>query len=129
MITYAGLDHVQLAAPAGCEAAARAFYGELLGLPEVPKPADMAKRGGCWFQCGGQQIHLGVETEFTPARKAHPAIRLADRESFEALEARLAARGVEVKRNREMEAMGVERFFVSDPWENRIELVLIGARP
>lgn len=129
MITYAGLDHVQLAAPAGCEAAARAFYGELLGLSEVPKPADMAKRGGCWFQCGGQQIHLGVETEFTPARKAHPAIRLADRASFEALAARLEAEGVAVKRNREMEYLGVERFFVSDPWENRIELVLIGARP
>ena len=88
MIAYTGLDHVQLAAPPGCEAAARAFYGELLGLPEVPKPADMAARGGCWFQCGPQQVHIGVEAEFAPARKAHPGILLADPASFEALAAR-----------------------------------------
>jgi len=125
MIAYAGLDHVQLAAPPGCEAAARAFYGELLGLPEVPKPADMAARGGCWFQCGPQQIHLGVEAEFAPARKAHPGILLADAEGFEALAARLEAKGVEVRRDRQMEAGGVRRFFVSDPWGNRLELVLI----
>lgn len=125
MITYAGLDHVQVVAPPGCEAAARTFYGDLLGMTEVPKPADMARRGGCWFQCGEQQIHVGVETEFTAARKAHPAIRLADRASFEALVSRLEAKGAEVKRNREMEAAGVERFFVSDPWGNRLEMMLV----
>jgi catechol 2,3-dioxygenase-like lactoylglutathione lyase family enzyme len=103
MIAYAGLDHVQIAAPPGCEAAARDFYGEALGLPEVPKPADMAKRGGCWFQCGDQQIHVGVEAAFTPAKKAHPALRLADEASYHALVARLEARGVALKHDREME--------------------------
>jgi catechol 2,3-dioxygenase-like lactoylglutathione lyase family enzyme len=125
VIAYAGLDHVQLAAPPGCEPAARAFYGELLGLPEVPKPADMAGRGGCWFQCGAQQIHIGVEAEFAAAKKAHPGLRLADLQSFEALAAQLEAKGVEVKRVRQMEAGGVSRFFVNDPWGNRLELVLI----
>ena len=58
---YLGLDHVQVAAPKGCEAEARAFYGEILGLPEIPKPPALLPRGGCWFQCGAQQIHIGVE--------------------------------------------------------------------
>jgi catechol 2,3-dioxygenase-like lactoylglutathione lyase family enzyme len=124
MITYAGLDHVQVAAPPGCEAAARAFYGDLCGMPEVPKPAEMAKRGGCWFQCGAQQIHVGAEADFRAAKKAHPAIRLADRASYEALSARLAAAGHGVKHDREMEP-AVERFFTSDPWGNRVELVLV----
>src|SRR5260370_13531674 len=97
MIAYAGLDHVQVAAPLGCEAEARAFWGEALGLPEVPKPPEMARRGGCWFQCGPQQIHVGGEADFKPARKAHPAIRLADEASYEALAARLRERGIEVK--------------------------------
>jgi catechol 2,3-dioxygenase-like lactoylglutathione lyase family enzyme len=125
VIAYVGLDHVQLAAPPGCEAAARAFYGGLLGMVEVPKPADMAARGGCWFQCGPQQLHIGVEAEFAPAKKAHPGIRLADREGFEALAARLEGEGVAVKRDRQMEGDGVQRFFVHDPWGNRLELVLI----
>ncbi|MFT3774176.1 MAG: VOC family protein [Minicystis sp.] len=131
-IHYSGLDHVQVAAPPGCEAAARAFYGEVLGLPEVPKPAEMAKRGGCWFQCGGQQIHIGAEADFRAAKKAHPAILLADRASFEALAARLEAAGHAVKRDGEMEP-AVERFFTSDPWGNRLELVFVAqpgtARP
>jgi catechol 2,3-dioxygenase-like lactoylglutathione lyase family enzyme len=124
MITYAGLDHVQLAAPPGHEEAARAFFGGALGMREVPKPADMAKRGGCWFQCGAQQIHVGVEQDFRPAKKAHPAIRLADLASFEALLARLEEKGVPVKRDREMEAEGTARFFVFDPWGNRLELLV-----
>lgn len=123
-ILYAGLDHVQVAAPPGCEVEARAFYGEVLGLPEIPKPTEMAKRGGCWFQCGGQQIHIGAEADFRAAKKAHPAIRLADRASFAALAERLAAAGYEVRRDREMEP-AVERFFSSDPWGNRLELVLV----
>jgi catechol 2,3-dioxygenase-like lactoylglutathione lyase family enzyme len=123
MIAYAGLDHVQVAAPRGCEAEARAFYGETLGLPELPKPADMAKRGGCWFQCGGQQVHVGVEDEFAPAKKAHPALRLADETSYAALLAQLEAAGVAVKHDREMEPQ-TRRCFVADPWGNRVELVV-----
>ena len=126
MIAYAGLDHVQVAAPPGCEAAARAFYGEAMGMPEVPKPPEMAKRGGCWFQCGAQQIHVGAEADFRAAKKAHPAIRLADRASFEALAARLQAAGAPVKKDTEMEP-AVERFFTADPWGNRVELVLVVA--
>ncbi|APR84287.1 Hypothetical protein A7982_09636 [Minicystis rosea] len=123
-ILYAGLDHVQVAAPPGCEGEARAFYGTVLGLPELPKPVEMAKRGGCWFQCGAQQIHIGAEAEFRAAKKAHPAIRLADRASFAALAERLRAAGYEVKRDREMEPE-VERFFSNDPWGNRLEMVLV----
>src|SRR5687768_7878452 len=75
-----GLDHVQIAAPPACEEAARRFYGEVLGLSEVPKPPILAARGGVWFQVGAQQLHVGVESEFTPARKAHPAfaVRVLD---------------------------------------------------
>lgn len=122
MIEYAGTDHVQVAAPPGCEEDARKFYGHLLGMREVPKPSDMAKRGGCSFACGPQRIHIGVEPAFRPALKAHPAIRLTDRQSYEALVARLRAAGVVVKPNDELE--GVQRFFTGDPWGNRLEMML-----
>jgi hypothetical protein len=69
-----GLDHVLLAMPPGGEDAARAFFAGVLGLPEVPKPATLASRGGCWFECGAQQLHLGVAADFAPAHKAHPAL-------------------------------------------------------
>jgi catechol 2,3-dioxygenase-like lactoylglutathione lyase family enzyme len=124
MIAYAGLDHMQVAAPLGGELAARAFYGEALGLPEVPKPDEMAKRGGCWFQCGAQQIHVGVEAGFTPAKKAHPALRLADEASYAALLAQLEARGIAVRHDHEMEP-AVKRFFVADPFGNRVELLVV----
>ena len=123
MIAYAGLDHVQVAAPPGGEAEARAFWGGALGLPEVPKPPEMAKRGGCWFQCGPQQIHVGVEAGFTPAHKAHPALRLADEAGYEALVARLGERGIPVKHDRELEP-AVRRFFTEDPWGNRVEILV-----
>ena len=122
MITYLGLDHVQMAAPLGAEPQARAFYGEILGLREIPKPPELAKRGGAWFVCGAQQLHVGAEEDFHAARKAHPALALADRESFEELAARLATAGHEVRRDHEMEP-AVVRFFTSDPWGNRIEIV------
>lgn len=123
-ITYRGIDHVQLAAPKGCEAVARAFYTGVMGLPELPKPPSMAARGGCWFACGAQQIHIGVEADFRPAKKAHPALIVADRASYEALSARVAASGAAFKRDAEMEGAGVSRFFTEDPWGNRIEVVL-----
>jgi hypothetical protein len=74
----ARIDHVQLAAPKGCEAAAREFYGSMLGLAEIEKPPSLRARGGCWFQCGEQQIHIGVEPDFRPAKKAHPAFAVSD---------------------------------------------------
>ena len=85
-----GLDHVQLAMPPGGEAPARAFYDGLLGLPEVPKPPNLAARGGCWFGRGPIQVHLGVEAEFLPARKAHPAFEVDD---LDGLIARLSDAG------------------------------------
>lgn len=113
-----GLDHVQLAAPAGCESAARAFYGDLLGLAEIPKPPALAGRGGVWFQVGAQGMHIGVESSFTPARKAHPALLVRN---LDALAKRLAAAGVEVTWDDDLP--GYRRFYAYDPWGNRLELL------
>lgn len=118
MIT--GVDHVQVAAPPGCEAEARRFYGGLLGLPELPKPAALAARGGAWFACGAQQLHVGVEAGFVPAAKAHPALAVAAGE-LEPLAARLVEAGCEVRWDDELP--GVARIYVGDPWGNRLELV------
>jgi len=104
--------------PAGEEERARAFYGTLLGMREIAKPTELAKRGGCWFECGPVQIHLGVESEFRPARKAHPALRCFD---YDGLTARLRAAGVDVKEDESI--LGVRRCHVSDPFGNRIELI------
>jgi catechol 2,3-dioxygenase-like lactoylglutathione lyase family enzyme len=109
-----GLDHVQVAAPPGCEAEARAFYGALLGLTEVPKPTSLAARGGVWFGV----LHVGVSPDFVPARKAHPALRVAD---LDALAARLVEAGVEVRWDEVIP--GVARFYADDPWGNRLEFV------
>jgi len=118
---FEGIDHVQLAAPPGCEAEARRFFGELLGLAELPKPAALAVRGGLWFQCGAQQIHIGIEEEFWPAKKAHPALRLQDGTSLEALKSRLDAGGIATRDDGEIE--DATRFFADDPWGNRLEFV------
>lgn len=112
-----GLDHVQLACPRGGEDDARRFYGELLGLREIDKPEPLRSRGGVWFECGPQQLHLGVEEPFTPARKAHPALLVA---SVAALE-ELAARVGDVKWDEDLP--GYRRFYVSDPFGNRLELL------
>ena len=118
---FVGIDHVQIAAPSGCEPAARRFYGELLGLPEIPKPPELAARGGLWFRCGAHQLHVGIESEFRPAKKAHPALRLANLAAFEALRDRLAAAGVPTRDDVDVD--GQARCFADDPWGNRIELV------
>ncbi len=120
-MTVTGLDHVQVAAPAGCEAEARRFYGELLGMSETPKPTALAGRGGAWFTCGAQEIHVGVEARFTPARKAHPAFAVDGESALDALAARLHSAGEAVTWDAAIP--GVRRFYVADPWGNRVELV------
>ena len=115
---FTAIDHVQLAMPAGEEEAARGFYRDLLGMVEIPKPAELAKRGGCWFESGSVQLHLGVEVDFRPAKKAHPALRCRD---YDVLTSRLGAAGVEVKPDESIPA--VRRCHVSDPFGNRIELI------
>ena len=115
-----GLDHVQLAAPPGCEAEARRFYGAVIGLPEVPKPRSLEGRGGVWFGVGAQQLHVGVEEPFSPARKAHPALRLEPTE-LDAVAGRLAAAGAKVAWDDLLP--GVRRFYTEDPWGNRVELL------
>ncbi|MEN7538501.1 VOC family protein [Aurantiacibacter flavus] len=113
-----GIDHVQIAMPPGEEDRARGFYADILGLTEVPKPADMAKRGGCWFAGGGAQIHLGVEQGFVPAKKAHPALLVDDLAKFCA---RLAQAGVTSSEGGPLE--GYVRADIHDPFGNRIELM------
>ena len=119
----AGLDHVQVAAPAGCEEDARRFYGGLLGLVELEKPPLLATRGGVWFRAGAHEFHVGVAEEFAPARKAHPAFRLRSVDALERLAGALGDEGVEVAWADPEEIPGSARFFVSDPWGNRLELV------
>ena len=112
------IEHVQLAMPPGKEQAARDFYQGLLGIPEIPKPANLAQRGGAWFEHGTVKIHLGVEAGFTPARKAHPALLVT---GLEALIGKLKTNGVKVVDDDPLE--GYLRVFVSDPFGNRIELM------
>lgn len=112
-----GLDHVQVAAPPGCEAEARGFYGHLLGLAEVPKPAALAARGGVWFA----QLHVGVENDFAPARKAHPALTVDGPAELSALAERLTLAGVPVHWDDVLP--GVPRFYTEDPWGNRLEVL------
>jgi predicted enzyme related to lactoylglutathione lyase len=120
-MSIVGLDHVQVAAPPGCEGDARRFYGSLLGLAELPKPPAVAGRGGVWFALGsGQQLHVGVEEDFAPARKAHPALLVAAG-ALEAVAERLVAAGCEVRWDDALP--DVARFYVSDPWGNRLELM------
>jgi catechol 2,3-dioxygenase-like lactoylglutathione lyase family enzyme len=114
------LDHVQLAAPPGCEAEARRFFGELLGLEELEKPEPLRPRGGVWFALGGGQLHIGVEEQFAPARKAHPAFRLAA-EELDELAQRLETAGEPVVWDGSLP--GFRRFYTADPWGNRLELL------
>ena len=113
-----GIDHVQLAMPRGREDDARRFYADLLGLPEKPKPPNLAARGGCWFGAEGVQLHLGVEDGFRPAKKAHPALLVED---LPALVDRLDQAGVAVERDEPLP--GYERVYVADPFGNRLELL------
>jgi catechol 2,3-dioxygenase-like lactoylglutathione lyase family enzyme len=113
------LDHVQLAIPPGSEDLCRAFYVGLLGMRELHKPPVLAARGGTWLASGPVQIHLGVEPEFRPARKAHPAVAVAD---IDGLAARLAGAGHDVVWDDAIP--GLRRFYASDPVGNRLEFLL-----
>ena len=114
------LDHVQIAAPARCEAAARRFFGELVGLPEIEKPEPLRARGGAWFAVGDRQLHVGVVADFEPARKAHVGLRLGAAELDELAE-RLAAAGAPVTWDETLP--GERRFYSEDPWGNRVEFL------
>lgn len=113
-----GLDHVQLEAPTGCEDDARAFYGALLGLAELRKPAALQKNGGVWFALpDGRQLHVGVTPDFQPRRKGHPALRTAD---LNAVQVQLATHSVAFEADDQAD---VPRVFLQDPWGNRLEIV------
>ncbi|MBJ7608546.1 MAG: VOC family protein [Candidatus Dormibacteraeota bacterium] len=113
-----GIDHVQLAMPPGQEHQATEFYEGLLGIPRVAKPANLASRGGCWFELGTARIHLGVEPDFRPAKKAHPALLV---DGLDGLVARLQRGGWAVREDEPLE--GYQRVYVDDPFGNRIELM------
>ncbi|MGW7046813.1 glyoxalase [Streptomyces avermitilis] len=112
------VDHVQLAAPPGSENALRAYYVDILGMRELPKPPVLAARGGCWFQAGAVQLHLGIEADFRPAKKAHPGLRVTGIESYGG---RLAARGATVTWDDNLP--GHRRFYSEDPVGNRLEFL------
>lgn len=123
------LHHVQVLCPPGGEDAARRFYAEGLGLAEVPKPEELAGRGGVWFRSFDEEgavvaeLHVGVDESFTPARKAHPGLALADVEELEAAAARLTALGYDVDQRERHNFPGYERFHVLDGAGNRVEVL------
>ena len=112
------IDHVQLAMPQGGEERARAFYNGLMGIPERPKPPQLAARGGVWFENAGLKLHLGVEKEFRPARKAHPALTVS---GLDELLTKFQRAGIETIPDDPLD--GYRRAYVSDPFGNRIELM------
>lgn len=115
---FAGIDHVQLACPRGSEEQARLFYREVLGMPEITKPQNLRARGGVWFQCGRHQVHLGVQDDFRPALKAHPAFEVSP---IDVLRNHLLKQGIKVMEDDARETC--ERFYVNDPFGNRIEFL------
>lgn len=117
---YSGIDHVQLAAPEGCEEEARNFFTELLGWEELPKPENLRKRGGVWFQCGTHQVHIGVQKDFVPATKAHPAFHV---KNIDALREYLIQKNVNVIDDDARSDEGVKRFYLNDPFGNRLEFL------
>lgn len=123
------LHHVQVACPPGGEAGARRFYGDALGMTEVAKPAELAGRGGAWFRTYDDndavlaEIHVGVETPFVPARKAHPALVVADAAELDALAARVRAAGFDVDETERVTFAGYLRFHVFDAAGNRVEVL------
>lgn len=117
---FYGLDHVQLAAPEGCEAEARTFFNLVLGWPEIPKPENLKKRGGVWFRCGLHQVHVGVQKDFVPATKAHPAFHVRN---LDALREHLQRKRVAIIDDEARADEGVRRFYLNDPFRNRLEFL------
>jgi catechol 2,3-dioxygenase-like lactoylglutathione lyase family enzyme len=117
-VALLGLQHVQIEAPPGCEAAARAFYHDILGLKEIEKPERLKQRGGVWFLCGAQQVHIGVTDPFVPRRKGHPAFEVRHLARWRVL---LTQAGVPISEDEPLP--GWSRFYIQDPWGNRIELL------
>jgi catechol 2,3-dioxygenase-like lactoylglutathione lyase family enzyme len=118
LFTFKKIDHIQLAAPKGCERIAREFFSGTLGLTEVEKPEELKKRGGVWFEFGNYQLHIGVEEPFSPAKKAHPAFVV---ENIEELKANLKEKNVDFKEDGNLP--GADRIFLDDPFGNRLEIL------
>lgn len=116
--TIVGINHIQIEAPSGCEAAARAFYGGILGLEEIEKPEQLRSRGGVWFACGAQQIHIGVTNNFEPRHKGHPALEVRHLPFW-----RMRLITFNIALTEDEPLPGWSRFYINDPWGNRIELL------
>ena len=113
-----GIDHIQITSPRGGEDRAREFYGGTLGMKEIPKPENLKGRGGCWFSCGHQEIHISIQEDHIPPKKAHPGLIVTN---IEKLRERLISLKMEIKEEPPIE--GRTRFFVNDPFGNRIEFL------
>lgn len=116
--TLTHIDHIQLAAPPNSESEARHFFGTVLGLTEVEKPESLKKRGGVWFEFGSYQLHIGVETAFSPAKKAHPGFHVKNLPAFKD---HLTSFGISFIEDQNIP--GIERIYVADPFDNRIEFL------
>ncbi len=117
---FYGIDHVQLAAPEGCESESRTFFADLLGWVEIPKPENLRKRGGVWFQCGIHQVHIGVQKDFVPATKAHPAFHV---QHIDALRKYLIDKGIHIIDDQARSDEEITRFYLHDPFGNRLEFL------
>ncbi|GLJ01798.1 VOC family protein [Bacillus safensis] len=115
---FVGIDHVQIAAPKGSEDECREFFSKILGMDEIPKPENLKKRGGVWFQCGTHELHIGIQENFIPAIKAHPAFKLKD---IDKLKQRLIENNIKITEDEPLE--GATRFYVNDPFGNRLEFL------
>ncbi|TDL71178.1 glyoxalase [Rhodococcus qingshengii] len=115
---FKAIDHILLAAPKDSEDTARNFFKDILGFDEIEKPEELKKRGGVWFAFGKYQIHIGIEEPFSPAKKAHPAFEV---ENLEELKKHLITNGIDVIEDDKLP--GAKRFYISDPFGNRIELL------
>ncbi|MEC1734414.1 VOC family protein [Bacillus mojavensis] len=112
------IDHIQLAAPKGCETAARQFYGGILGFQEIEKPDELKARGGVWFTFGNRQLHIGIEEPFVPAKKAHLAFEVLN---IEGLKEHVKLNGIAIVEDNKLP--GADRFYISDPFGNRLEML------
>lgn len=117
---FVGIDHIQLAAPEGCEEKARHYFGGLLGWTELEKPESLRSRGGVWFGCASHQVHIGVQASFAPALKAHPGFAVR---GLSALKDRLVQNGMTVIDDELRMEEGYRRFFTNDPFGNRLEFL------